>query len=358
MSTSIVEYEGFLTSGAATLAPALHYNAANFSLGAQASWTVFESGNQILQATAATAWLTQLRERWRLELSGALGLSRYAREPGSAHFLTRSRLHYTAANAGAWLGAATGASSVNESPATPVELSLGAWSIHNRVALVGTVTATWLGSDHHLDVLGAARWTAGRLELEARLGARPWASSRGRIGDARAGVSAELSALVPLARRIALAVSAGSYPSDPVRNVLAANYVTAGLRLTFAGAGDTRPPLIAETILASRSGTTAAKAAADGSAQPRLEVVASGDTRTLRVHAPGATSVEVMGDFTDWEPVALNKIDAALFEVTAPLSAGVHRLNVRIDGGEWMVPAGARIEQDEFGSVVGLIVVR
>jgi hypothetical protein len=40
------------------------------------------------------------------------------------------------------------------------------------------------------------------------------------------------------------------------------------------------------------------------------------------------------------------------------LAPGVHRLNVRLDGGEWVVPAGARPEPGEFGGAVGVIVLR
>jgi hypothetical protein len=40
------------------------------------------------------------------------------------------------------------------------------------------------------------------------------------------------------------------------------------------------------------------------------------------------------------------------------LTPGVHRLNVRIDGGAWLVPVGARPEESDFGDKVGVIVVR
>jgi hypothetical protein len=66
--------------------------------------------------------------------------------------------------------------------------------------------------------------------------------------------------------------------------------------------------------------------------------------------------VEVRGDFTDWEPVALQQAgDAWRFDV--PLPSGLRRLNIRVDGGPWTVPAGAGVAHDEFGAVVGTIVV-
>jgi hypothetical protein len=351
MSASIVEYEGFLTSGAATLTPALRFDAPDFSIGGQGSWTVFESGNQIFQATAAAAWLARLRERWRLELSGAAGTARYADEPAAGHVLARSRLHLFGERAGGWLGATTGAS-FDGSSETPVELSAGAWSVRDGFAVVTTVTATWLGSDRHLDILGAARWTGRRIELEVRAGARPWTDSEGEIGEAVSGVFGELSALVSLGSRVALALSGGSYPADPVRRVLAAKYVTAGLRLALFGPREMPLPVIAGAAIA------ALREPPRSEGEARLEIALSGQPRTFRLYVSGAAAVELMGDFTDWQTVPLKRVDTNLWEVRVPVSPGVHRLNIRIDGGPWLVPAGARAETGEFGDAVGVVVVR
>jgi hypothetical protein len=65
-----------------------------------------------------------------------------------------------------------------------------------------------------------------------------------------------------------------------------------------------------------------------------------------------------MGDFTDWEPVSLAPVGKGVWEVRLPVAPGVHRVNVRIDGGAWLVPAGTRLERTEFGSAVGIVVVR
>jgi hypothetical protein len=221
---------------------------------------------------------------------------------------------------------------------------------------VGTVTATWLGGARHIDLLGAARWTRGRLEVETRAGVRPWTVSGGGVGEAVTGVFGEVSALVSLSPRIAIALSGGSYPSDPVRRVLAARYVTAGLRLAIVPPSATPIPLLTSTALTAArarlvSGSTNAGA-------PRLEIESSGEVRMLRVHAEGAASVEIMADFTDWQPVALGRVGGDSWEIRLPLAPGVHRLNVRLDGGEWVVPAGARPEPGEFGGAVGVIVLR
>jgi hypothetical protein len=216
------------------------------------------------------------------------------------------------------------------------------------------MTGTSLAGDHHLDLLGAARWTADRVELEARLGARPWTDSSGGIGEAVTGVFAELSAVVAVSSRVAGVIGVGNYPADPVRRVLAARYLTAGLRLALAPrSGVARPDLAGATLATLRGRSDSSDTDA-----PRLEIAQAGPASAIRVHAPGARSVQLMADFTDWEAVTLTRIDAATWEIQRPLTAGVHRLNIRIDGGAWLVPAGTRPEAGEFGGAVGVIIVR
>ena len=349
IGATVVEYDGFLTSGAATLTPAVRYDASNLSVGGQGSWTVFESGNQIFQATGAAAWFTPARDRLRIEFSGTAGLSNYADEGTNGHALARSRLHWFGAQQGAWIGATTGAS-FDSATVNPVEVGIGAWTLRDRIALVGTVTAVAIDDARHVDVAAAARWTTSRVEIEARLGARPWA----RRGDSRRETFTtawgELSLLASLSSQLSFAVSGGSYAADPVRRLLGARYITAGLRIALSGVArpgqlSVAPPIIARV-----------RAANSGTAPARLEIARDAQMHVLRVHVRGAKSVELMADFTDWEPVTLKHASGDVWEIRQLIDAGVHRLNIRIDGGAWQVPEGARVEEDEFGGVVGVVV--
>jgi hypothetical protein len=353
MSGTRVEYDGYLASGAATITPALRFDTRNLSLGAQGGWTVFESGNQIFQMTSAAAWLANLHKYWRFEISGAAGASRYAERPASSHLLTGGRLHLANARAGAWLGAVAGTVFDSDSArwAPTRELSLGAWRVREGLALVGSITRASLGDTVNVDVLGAARWTSEHLELEARAVARVWSSEAVRQPDT--GVFAEISAFVPLGSHIALALAAGRYPSDPLRRVLSAKYASAGVRFTIAGSDEPSIPLVAgpTRVAYVDYGST------EPTTEPRLEIAPAGDTHTLRMHAPNATTVELMGDFTDWKPSAFTRAGDGLWEMRVALTPGIHRLNIRIDGGEWIVPNGARSEAGDFGAV-GVIVIR
>jgi len=67
--------------------------------------------------------------------------------------------------------------------------------------------------------------------------------------------------------------------------------------------------------------------------------------------------VEVAGDFTDWQPVALRRAGEDMWESVLRIPSGVHRVNVRIDGGSWTAPAGTARAEDEFGGEVGIVAV-
>jgi len=62
-----------------------------------------------------------------------------------------------------------------------------------------------------------------------------------------------------------------------------------------------------------------------------------------------------MGDFTDWRPVVLTASGDGTWEVTLPIAPGIHRVNVRVNGGAWSVPPGLTVATDDFGGEVGLL---
>jgi hypothetical protein len=75
------------------------------------------------------------------------------------------------------------------------------------------------------------------------------------------------------------------------------------------------------------------------------------------VRAPEAETVELTGDFTDWKPVTLRQWGPDSWRTLLPVSPGLHRLAVRIDGGEWRAPPGTRPIESEFGGQVAEVVV-
>jgi 1,4-alpha-glucan branching enzyme len=79
----------------------------------------------------------------------------------------------------------------------------------------------------------------------------------------------------------------------------------------------------------------------------------------LTLYAPGAVAVEISGDFTDWRPVPLSRDPAkeGAWEGTFRIPRGIHRINVRRDGGRWMAPAGTTRSADDYDGEVGVFLL-
>jgi hypothetical protein len=65
--------------------------------------------------------------------------------------------------------------------------------------------------------------------------------------------------------------------------------------------------------------------------------------------------VELIGDFTGWQPVPLTRLPDGTWSVTLTVDAGLHRMNVRVDDGPWGVPVGLTAVGDDFGGTVGVL---
>lgn len=78
----------------------------------------------------------------------------------------------------------------------------------------------------------------------------------------------------------------------------------------------------------------------------------------LLIDAPKAESVELMGDATQWSVTQMRRLYNGRWRAELKLSPGMHRIMVRADGAQWIAPPGLPIANDEYGSPVGMIIVR
>jgi 1,4-alpha-glucan branching enzyme len=76
----------------------------------------------------------------------------------------------------------------------------------------------------------------------------------------------------------------------------------------------------------------------------------------LRVLAPGASMVELMGDATQWQVRALRAAPGGWWTIQIEAAIATE-LVLRVDGGAWTVPPGTGVVTDEFGGRVGRLVV-
>ena len=155
---TVVEYDGFLVSGAGALSPSFRYDTRGFTFGAQGTWLTFESGNEIVLGNVAAGWLSPAWRGWRIEASGVLGLAKYTESSGSGHTLLRSRIHFQDDQAGGWAGLASGVSG-NVNAHVPLEMNAGVWSTQavSRSGRRGSMDrsegrhrlAGWCAAPHH-----------------------------------------------------------------------------------------------------------------------------------------------------------------------------------------------------------------
>lgn len=344
VGASRVEYDGYLPSGAASVSPAVRYNTPNTSLAARGSWLGFESGNASVQGLIAGSVFTPAFGRWRVELGGTAGLSTYEDYASFAHVLARSRLHLAGRRGGAWLGGTLGRADYDDEARPVLAAATGMWRQVGPVNLTLALSATSVGDTSYVDLEAASFWRSAKLEIDGLLGLR------GGSGGGH-GVYGEAVAAVSLTRALAITLGAGRYPTDPIRGSVAGRYATIGVRFT----GFTpRPAPPAPSVPAHAAAIFAGSNGHHTTATASIEPDTAGAILVIR--APGAQVVEVMGDFTDWEPVTLTRAGDA-WRLTTRLPAGTRRLNVRIDGGAWSVPQGATLEHDDYGGAVGTIAV-
>jgi hypothetical protein len=150
--------------------------------------------------------------------------------------------------------------------------------------------------------------------------------------------------------RIGLVLAGGNYPVDPTQGFPGGRFASLSLRLTQQrrsnpGSIDSVQPVSLPEVKATPTvvGFVAQRGARDAV--------------TVRVNAPGARTVEINGDFTNWAPVTLVPAVDGWWTSTLPLRRGKYQMNLRVNGGDWTVPPGLLSMVDEFGGTVGLLVI-
>lgn len=314
------------------------------------------------RGSARLSAFASLGEHWRIEGSGRGAASTGAVGRWSTAWDLGGRLHLLGERRGVWIGAGPGYSSESRLGQAFFKLQGGVWarqgpvqldlSIGNGLAVGDSVQQIVPWPDSSLredtvwvrrrssftDVSAALAWTGGALELGAGLGQRLSALGSGRTWW-------NLDATYWASPSLAIVAATGRYPAELPLALPGGRYTTLSLRVPLGSSRATpnsEPP--AERPRPAALATFAAR---------RL----SANRVLLTVTAPEAGSVEVMGDFTDWRPVALAPADAGRWQVTVPIPRGLHQVNVRYDGGAWQIPPGTTPVADDFGGAVGVFVV-
>ncbi len=353
---SAVTYDDYGKSSVATVTPSVRWETARTMVVANASLSQFESGHSSIQTGVAGSVLTPELFNVRGEVYGTFSTTRYRQSLAATDVYGVGRLHMAGTSGGGWVGAGGGFVAQNSGlPKAITQLDGGLWARDEGVLYTVTVLPTRVGSARYADITGGVRWEGTRGELAVSTG------YRARPSDSLPGVQAWGEAWLTLwfGRRLAVITGAGVFPYDAVQGLPGGRYASAGLRIV------TRRPAVGDPVL--RAALTEpyelrrlSRAARGRLAAERFEVSDNPDgTRVLRLRIGSARRVELMADFTDWTTVPLTRgADGGEWSVALVIAPGVHRVNVRVDDGEWTVPDGLTAVRDEFGGAVGILIVR
>lgn len=261
------------------------------------------------------------------------------------HLLPQARVHFLDLQRGLWAGGGFARTFDGELWRTTLLGDVGGWLRRGgTVVSVSAQPQQLQNGDLLSDLAASVERTLGKVSLSSSLGYRFGQSNRVEVGWV------SLGATFPINQRLLATVSVGNYPTDLLQQLPGARFVALSIRLptrtTFQRRDD---PVVAPM----RSSDPA-----DGIVLRVAAVDSSRSAQVVRVRAPASDRVELMADFTEWEPVSLVRTPAGVWEITLPVKPGPHRLNVRLDGGDWVVPTNLARVTDEFGSVVGLLNVR
>jgi hypothetical protein len=319
----------------------------NFQGGTAALLRTPTLGILHLEAVGQAEWTTHYRVRGTTMFSG--GVRAYL-GPGAGARAWVGRYHGQASSLGtrrplrrSEIGASTrlGAVHLEVSVAnTTVDRSLIFQANDPRTGVDTLETVPQSSGQRRVDRLAltdavlAGRWRISSLDFDASIGRR---FSRLTPETTIWGLSVSRG----IAQSLALVAAAGRSGSDPVTSVPGARYFALGLRLQ-----------VGSQALASLPAATAASARAPFRIGPAV-----GGDREIVIQAANVRAVELAADFTDWKPVSLRRWGDHGWRAVLPISPGLHRLAVRLDGGEWQAPPGTRPITSEFGGQVAEIVV-
>ncbi len=352
LSGTSVWYADSLQAGGGSLSPALRLDWPRATLSAFTNLSRLGNGRSSIEGLIAPSVFTPNAGPVVGEFAGSLGGSNHQDGTRTGQFLAVGRMHLMTRGAGAYLGVDVGRTWDGAVWRNVQQGELGAWLDRGSGIWLATVAPVEVAdSIRYTDVQVALRYPLAAIDFGGALGAR--AGSVGPAVGGTARVWGNVSVVAWLQPRLALAASAGAYPVDLTQGYPGGRFISLALRIA------TRESHAADgSAAASANSASDVSSGAHGAGASQFELrTMSGTQRVVRVYAPSATTVEMNGDFTQWKALALTRGNGGWWTITRSIAAGTHQMNIRIDGGAWIAPPGLLATADEFGGVVGILVV-
>lgn len=352
VSGTSVWYADSVRSAGSAVTPAVQIDWARATIDGFMTISQLGSGSFSMQGGISPSVFTPNLGPFTAELAGSLGGSEHQDGTHTGQTLGLARVYYMNAGAGAWVGGGAGLTWDGSAWRNVRQGEAGAWMTRSGVTALATVSpVTVQDTIRYTDVQGALRYAVRSVELGFTAGARS-----GSVGVAVGGTSrawGSISVLTWLTPHVALVGDAGTYPVDLTQGYPGGRFVTVSLRI---GSRDSRTAAMRESAEENPITRAANETKAAGVSSFTVRTVRS-TTRELRVYAPAAQSVEIDGDFTQWQPVALAPAGGGWWSTTRPIAPGTYQLNLRVNGGPWLAPPGLLTTTDEFGGIVGLLTI-
>jgi hypothetical protein len=350
------------SASALLLQPSIRWDHPSTSVDAQASWLAGPAARMDGDASVSGHYYSPVYGHLRLELAAAAERIAGPDVIESSNALQGdANLSLSLGAGGLWISRGQRESATRTLPSQVRTFGAGSWRRVGGAVFTASVTASSYGglgagggvsgagdtlgniSDtssrtssvarQYADLESSVYWAHGALALDGVLGTRVSSSYGQRATWGRAQASWAIG------EQFALVAAGGTRAPEPAIGRVGGNFFSLGVRLASA-------PWIAHALHpGARSSASSFGVRADGSA------------RVIFVRAPAARTVELMADFTDWQPVAMRRAANDQWELEMHIAPGSHRVNIRVDGGEWSAPPGAGTVQDEFNGMVGLVVI-
>lgn len=340
-----IRYADTLSGVAGTVTPHLFGDWGNRIADISGTYSQFGS-NWSIQGTASGSLFSRVRG-FLGELSLFGGGSSHRDGSRTGELLANARLHLQRSSGELFAGIGGGKTSFGNETRTIALGELGTEiDLENGVATFSITPVTMGDSIKYADSQLSFVMQRPLYDLSALVG--------GRLGDqltslgGTARVWGNVSVSRWLTSNFAVVASGGTYPIDPTQGYPGGRFVSLGLRIASAA-----------RRVSSRSIDGESASQSDSSSVSVVKFLADRNAGvvTFRIFAPSAQSVELTGDFTNWDPLAAAPVGDGWWTVARPLNIGKYQMNLRIDGGKWVVPPGLLAIVDEFGGNVGLLVI-
>lgn len=368
---------------ALAVVPALRYSNRRLEFSARGAAWLGDNRWTFGDANAALEAQIPLRSGFHAELVANADRQFRSGKIGNEQLDASGRLHWKNSRVGVWLSSGvarplrvTAVSNVNVS-------SGGVWTKVGRTMLRGSVTSFFftkvsVDSTGELDATQSAPCASTRLappdgpvsiamaeasatgcryqsrltDLESSVkfdyrfieltvrGGRRFGDGYDVTPESRQWGSAQTA--IWISSQLAAVAAGGREPAQPTRGLPVRTYASLGLMLAYWP--------IPRGVVPVETPASMVQAFELRPAGPTLQRI------TARIG--GVEAVEVMGDFSDWTPLALMRRGRDHWELLVPMKSGVHQINMRIDGGQWIAPPGMPTMKDDFNGDVGVVVIK